>query len=115
VVAPDCDVKAVGDFHGDGCADIVWRHTSGQVVIWFMVGSTYTGEAWVYNGFDPVDWTIQGAGDFDGDGRADLLWRHKDGGLAIWWSGSNANPSYPSWRNQGQPLDPASPLAGRSP
>jgi hypothetical protein len=114
VVPPDWDVKAVGDFNGDGYADIVWRHVSGQVVIWLMVGSTYTGEAWVYGGLDPVEWTIQGVGDFDGDGRADLLWRHEDGGLAIWFKGSNVGAAYPSWRNQGQPMDPAWQVAGIS-
>jgi VCBS repeat protein len=105
VVGSDWDVKAVGDFNGDGYADIAWRHDSGQVSIWVMVGSIYIGEFYP-GGPDPgLTWTIQGAGDFDGDGRSDLLWRYLDGSLAIWFGGSNTSTAYPSWRNLGTPSD----------
>jgi hypothetical protein len=101
VVGLDWHVKAVGDFNGDGYADIVWRHSSGQVSIWLMVGPVYTGEFYP-GGQDPtLSWTIQGAGDFDGgDGCSDLLWRHKDGGLAIWFKGSDWTTAYPTWQNR---------------
>ena len=29
-----------GDFNGDGNADILWRDTAGDDVIWFMNGNT---------------------------------------------------------------------------
>jgi hypothetical protein len=34
-------IKGVGDFNGDGKADVLWRHaTSGQTAIWLMDGAT---------------------------------------------------------------------------
>ena len=32
-----------GDFSLDGRDDIVWRHTSGENTIWFMIGGTVLG------------------------------------------------------------------------
>src|SRR5262249_11030519 len=70
------------DFNGDVKADILWRHSSGNVYIWNMNGFTIgtTGSpANVTN-----DWSIQGVGDFDGDGKNDILWRHTSGLVYIW-------------------------------
>ena len=71
------------DFNGDGRADILWRHTSGAVALWFMNGPSLIG----LSVFGPVgtDWTIVGVGDFNGDGRADILWRHTSGSVALWF------------------------------
>jgi hypothetical protein len=104
VVPADWTVKGVGDFNGDGYADIVWQRDTGLVVIWLMVGSIYAGE--FSPGPDPGPaWKIAGVGDFDGDGRADLLWRHDTGGLAISFRGSDVGAAHPTWRNQGTPMD----------
>jgi hypothetical protein len=83
----------------------VWRHDNGQVVLWYMVGSTSRFEAWPGGTNAGLTWKIQGSGDFDGDGRSDLLWRHSDGGLALWFKGKDVGAAYPSWRNQGSPTD----------
>jgi hypothetical protein len=102
VVTPDWNVKAVGDFNGDGFADIAWRRDDGQVGIWLMAGHIFIGE--LYPLTKPgLDWKIEGAGDFDSDGRSDLLWRNQDGGLAIWFKGEDSGTAYPTWRNQGVP------------
>jgi len=37
-VSPDWSVVGVGDFNGDGKANILWRHTSGMVYTWLMNG-----------------------------------------------------------------------------
>jgi len=71
-----------GDFNGDGKADILWRHSSGDVAIWLMNGSSVVSAVVVGN--VSLDWTIVGVGDFNGDGKADLLWRHASGLLAVW-------------------------------
>ena len=35
---------AVGDFNGDGMADVLWRHTSGALQVWFVHGGGGTAE-----------------------------------------------------------------------
>jgi hypothetical protein len=47
---------------GDGKADILWRHSSGQVAIWLMEGAT------VLPGTVTADWSVAGTGDFNNDG-----------------------------------------------
>lgn len=103
IVSSDWKVKGVGDFNGDGHADILWRNDGGQVSVWLMVGGVYAGEYYP-GGADPTQqWSIQGVGDFDGDNAADVLWRHRDGGLAIWFKADNNLAAYPTWLNAGQP------------
>jgi hypothetical protein len=105
ITGPEWDVKAVGDFNGDGYADITWRHDNGQVCVWLMVGTIYTGE-FCPGGQNPgLPWKIQGVGDFDADGRSDLLWRHTTGGLAIWFGAAYPAAAYPTWQNGGIPTD----------
>ena len=78
----DWTIVGVGDFNGDGRSDILWRHTSGSVLIWLINGTTVSGVG--SPGTAGLDWTIQKAFDFNGDGRADILWRHSSGLVAIW-------------------------------
>ncbi len=83
-------IAGVGDFDGDGHADILWRNTStGQVVIWFIEGTqrVASGPA---GGANPNDWEIAGIGDFDGlattaTPTADILWRHTFTGQTVIW------------------------------
>lgn len=83
-VSADWSIKGVGDFNGDGRADILWRSDAGDVYVWLdspsgapaMTGQTISSV--------PNDWTILGLGDFNGDGRDDVLWRHTDGELYVW-------------------------------
>jgi hypothetical protein len=98
IVEQAWQVKALGDFNGDGYDDIVWRHDTGQVSIWLMVGGVNLGE--FYPGAVGNDWQIQAVGDFNGDGRSDLLWRHDQGWLSIWFEGLAQHSYWPSWMNQ---------------
>ena len=41
-------ITGVGDFNGDGNADVLWRDFSGNEVIWFMSGSTVASFAEIY-------------------------------------------------------------------
>src|SRR5256886_7317221 len=69
-------VAGVGDFNGDGRADILWRNSStGENYVWLMNGTTITGKGSVRTEPDQ-NWKVAGVGDFNGDGTADILWRY---------------------------------------
>jgi hypothetical protein len=91
----------VGDFDGDGKADILWDYaymngnSAGSRNLWTSVGDgTFTvtgnvlGQNGYYNGWRPY------IGDFNGDGKADILWDSCDG------YGRSAGNRY-LWTNQG--------------
>src|SRR6266480_964100 len=59
-------IAGVGDFDGDGKADILWRNSStGENYIWLMNGLSTASQGSV-NFVDPASgWQVQGVGDFD--------------------------------------------------
>jgi hypothetical protein len=99
--------SSIGDFDGDGRSDILWRHTNGQVAVWYMTGGIRTAES--YPGGQDLgrNWAIQGVGDFDADGRSDILWRDTAGQLAIWFGADANRAAYPAYRNGRGPVDPS--------
>jgi hypothetical protein len=69
-------VKALGDFDGDGKADIAWRNSStGENYLYLMNGTSIVGEGYLRTVAD-LAWQIAAAGDYDGDGKSDLFWRN---------------------------------------
>jgi hypothetical protein len=73
-------VKGVGDFDGDGKADIVWRNSaSGENYVCLMNGPAVVNEGYLRTVPDP-SWQIAALGDYDGDGKSDILWRHASTG-----------------------------------
>jgi len=89
---PDWSVSHVGDFNGDGRADILWRNnTNGAVNMWLMNGGTVTSAVGLLAP-DP-DWRVSHVGDFDGDGKADILWRHTNGAVNMWLMNGGAAAS----------------------
>ena len=81
---PGWTVVGTGDFNGDGKYDIVWRHTTGYNVVWYMDGTTFVN--WTYFGglVDP-GWKIVDVSDYNGDGKPDIVWRHDTAGLNVVW------------------------------
>ena len=80
VLDTDWKIGGTGDFNGDGDIDILWRYYGtgayqGLNDIWFMNGSTFTGEA-VFSQVIDTAWEIAGTGDFNNDGNTDILWRY---------------------------------------
>jgi hypothetical protein len=86
VTDTDWKIDGIGDFNGDGKADIVWRYygsgpgqPQGMTVIWYMDGTTIIGQGYPYLVSD-TDWKVDGVGDFNGDGKADIVWRYYGAG-----------------------------------
>lgn len=81
----DWKVASVGDFNGDGYADIVWLQDTGFFSEWLGSSSgalTDNGSATSRN--VGTSWGIAGTGDFNGDGRRDIIWRNSDGAYSEW-------------------------------
>ncbi|HXI59802.1 MAG TPA: FG-GAP-like repeat-containing protein [Polyangia bacterium] len=94
------DLKATGDFDGDGHIDLLWQHQeTGTVGIWFMKGTTFLRSEPVNATAGPGSngWEIKSTGDFDGDGKPDILWYQADSGsVGVWFmDGDVPNGSAP--------------------
>jgi hypothetical protein len=71
------------DFNGDGTYDVLWLDTtSGDLSIWFMIGTQVFSSAAVGN--VGTTWSVVGTADFNNDGMGDILWRDSSGNTAIW-------------------------------
>jgi VCBS repeat protein len=111
-LAPDASwsVAGVGDFNGDGAADMLWRQSSGALQLWQMNNASVTSSnAITYQGnvlAPDASWHVVEIGDFDGNGKSDILWRNDNGTMAEWlMNGSQVTASVtPS--SQGNPVSP---------
>src|SRR5207245_2047757 len=73
-------VQGIGDFDGDGKADILWRNTStGENYIYLMNGRMIASQGSI-NSVSDQAWQVEAVGDFDGDGKSDMLWRNASTG-----------------------------------
>ncbi len=81
---PSWRIAGVGDFNGNGHADILWQHPTGLRAFWFMDGPTFTGQVMLFGPVDP-SWDIAGVGDFNRDGMPDILWQHLPTGQRVVW------------------------------
>jgi hypothetical protein len=84
---PEWRMQTIGDFNGDGKADLLWHHaTADDLRAWFMNGSQRLGTStFTPKGAGDVRWTPVATGDFDRDGRTDIVWRHQTAGEIVVW------------------------------
>ena len=74
-------VLAVADVSGDKKADIIFKNTTNNtVVVWLMNGATKTSGG-TLPGLSIAGVSYVGAGDINGDGRYDLIWRNTSTGV----------------------------------
>ena len=86
-VGPGWTFRGVGDFNGDGRADVLWQGGS-QVTDW--LGQTNGGFVSNFENADyqlGSEWFVAGIGDFNGDRRDDILWRNSNTGQVTDWLG----------------------------
>lgn len=77
-------VLNVGDFTGDGHADLVARLKDGTLRVYPTTGnSTFSAPRQIGNGWGSMT-RIVGPGDFDGDGRADVIGIRDDGTMHLY-------------------------------
>jgi hypothetical protein len=82
----------VGDFNGDGKADIVSRYLEGGA--WYVGTSNGTGfntQLWA-QWSNAVTWVDTQVGDFNGDGKSDIVSRYKEAG--VWYVGVSTGNSF---------------------
>ncbi len=81
----------VGDFNGDGMADLMNRAASDGT--FWLAQSTGSGFQNSYWGglLNSISWTDITAGDYNGDGRTDLVSRAQDG---TWWASISTGTSF---------------------
>jgi hypothetical protein len=72
---------AVGDYNGDGTADVLWLDPQSSHLALHLTGSDVPTSRW-----ELVDgWAVGGSGDFDGDGTDDILFRNTQRGINTLW------------------------------
>ena len=79
-------IGSVGDFNGDGRADLVWQHQAdGRLAVWIIDGFQVVFGSLLYAEELPdVTWQLAGSGDFNGDGHRDLVFQHgSHGGIRV--------------------------------
>ena len=73
---PDVRVEASGDYDGNGCTDLIWRHASTNAhEMWLMKGTKVLSQGPIT--VPSNSRLVATAPDYDanGDGRVDLIWK----------------------------------------
>jgi hypothetical protein len=82
----------VGDFNGDGKADIIGRVAgTGKWWVALSTGSSFITTLWT-NWSSAVTWVDAQVGDFNGDGKSDIAARALESGQ--WWTGLSTGSSF---------------------
>ena len=81
----DYKVVGVGDFNHDGKPDLLFQSQStGQLVVWFMNGSTVIGGSTIATQPFP-NYMVVGVGDFNRDGQPDIVMQNSVSNQIVVW------------------------------
>jgi FG-GAP-like repeat len=89
---------AVGDFTGDGKADIVWRDNADNTILWEigLTNGTFTAtQTSLPKLNNAANWRVAGATDLNGDGSADLLLSNPTADKQVVWLFKNGGKVAP--------------------
>ena len=91
-------LEAVGDFDGNGRADMLWRNqsTGNSVMSFHATDGSVTSWPQVSRFINPANTTAMKVGDFDGDGKTDIVWRNLSTGNVVV---SIMNGNVPAWQS----------------
>ena len=89
-------LRATGDFYGDGISDLVLQNTNGALAIWGISqgasGPTLNMAQTVTLPENPGPaWQLEGTGDVNGDGKSDLVFQNTGNGEVAVWEMSGAS------------------------
>ena len=102
------NTAAIGDFNGDGKADILLQNTNGTFVDWQMNGSQIGSAQMLTSAGNPVmlpsSWNVAGTGDFNGDGKADILLQNTNGTFVDWQMNGSQIASAQMLTSMGNPV-----------
>jgi hypothetical protein len=77
-------ILGIGDFDGNGSADVLWRDTNtGTVAVWLMNGLQFMQSGVL--GAVPLNWQVAQTGDYAFIGRSEILWYDSNTGTAARW------------------------------
>ncbi|MEM9214476.1 MAG: CAP domain-containing protein [Cyanobacteria bacterium P01_F01_bin.150] len=79
------EVKAIGDFNGDGQDDLILQGPRGQVEAWFLNGTQRSSSETIFQYLYDTNQQVKGAADFNRDGQDDLLVHHATTGETEFW------------------------------
>lgn len=82
-ISPGYAIGAMGDFNGDGLADLMLTSAARDLYLWTNDGHGNFTKTYVDS--YPAGWQLVGAGDIDGDGSDDLLWLNPQGCQFGYW------------------------------
>jgi hypothetical protein len=77
---------AIGDFNGDGKADVLWRNAyTAELVVYLINGVSVFKSASIGAKSQSEGWVPLTLSDFNGDGKVDVLWRNVYTGEMFVW------------------------------